>query len=229
MTVLPNAWRFASDPLPVGELVRTVLHEHRHVVFAVGRHGRIDLRGDQHVDVGRARPAALLPVIVGALHHLDGVGDMHVAARTGRALREWPGNRGSPSRAMLSLPEEPRILKLRTCSTNSMRQVLGVHRLEEGTPHIEVGHHDLARGSPRRPSSATPVARPFRTRICVNGRAAADRAAAGLQRGRQRLGDRAHAATRKTPGANRAVDAAHVVMQQHIRRTRRARARAPCR
>ena len=73
------------------------------------------------------------------------------------------------------------------------------------------------------PASTTPWARPCFTRICSTGAIAAYRAAARRQRGRERLGDRAHAAARETPGADGPVDAAHVVMQQHVGGTRRAR------
>ena len=73
------------------------------------------------------------------------------------------------------------------------------------------------------PSSTTPVARPLRTRICVDRRRGAHHAAARLQGRGERLRDGAHAAARETPGAHRAVDAAHVVMQQHVGGARRAR------
>src|SRR3546814_18053549 len=51
--------------------------------------------------------------------------------------------------------------------------------------------------------------------------ATADLAAGLAERPRHRLGDAAHAATREAPGANGAVDLAHVVMQQHIGGARR--------
>src|SRR5580692_4651852 len=114
------------------------------------------------------------------------------------------GKCGRPSSAMLSLPEEPRILKRRTCARNSggrccgatvSRKVRRTSRLETTTP---------ARiSSP--PASLTPVARPPRTRICSTG-----------------------ALLRSVPPlaiseAHGAVDAAHVVVQQHVGGAGRAR------
>src|SRR3546814_1184649 len=55
----------------------------------------------------------------------------------------------------------------------------------------------------------------------LDSRATADLAAGLAERPRHRLGAAAHAATREAPGANVAVDLAHVVMQQHIGGARR--------
>src|ERR1700730_9406383 len=74
-------------PFAIGELVRTVLYEHRHVVLTVRCHRGIDLRRDQDVQIRRAGPAPLLPVIIGPFPHLDRVSDMHITAPGPRSAR----------------------------------------------------------------------------------------------------------------------------------------------
>ena len=69
-------------------------------------------------------------------------------------------------------------------------------------------------------SSTTPVARPPRTRIFAIGASVristpASRAASAIA-----FGDRARAAAREAPGAERAVDLPHVVVEQDVRRAR---------
>ena len=130
---------------------------------------------------------------------------------------------------MLSLPEEPRILKLRTCCRNSSRQVLRVHGFEEGAPHVEIGDHQ------RRVDLLAVRERDAGGAAALHENLAHRRARCGSCRRSPRseapsaLRDRAHAAARESPGADRVVDVAHVVMQQHVGGARRARPQAPCR
>ena len=73
-------------------------------------------------------------------------------------------------------------------------------------------------------SSTTPVARPLSSRIFAIGRLGADLDAGLARRVGDRVGDRARAAAREAPRAEGAVDLAHVVVQQHVGRARRAHA-----
>ena len=54
------------------ELVGRVLHEAAHHVLARRRHRRVDQGGDDDVDVGLRAEAAVLRVVVGPLHVIDG-------------------------------------------------------------------------------------------------------------------------------------------------------------
>ncbi len=63
------------------QLVRRVLHEARHDVFAGRRDRRIGQRRNHHVDVRAAREVAVLGVVVGALHVFDAGGNRHCAAQ----------------------------------------------------------------------------------------------------------------------------------------------------
>ena len=137
--------------------------------------------------------------------------------------RPSAGNSGSPSSAMLSLPEEPRILKFRarltkagsrSFSSNSLVKVRFGSRFE--TTIFAWYSLPLA--------VATPTALPPRTITRSTGASVTISPPIGLERGGDRLRHRAHAAARESPRADRAVDVAHVVMQQHVGRARRVHA-----
>ena len=73
-------------------------------------------------------------------------------------------------------------------------------------------------------ASTTPDAWPSFTVIRADRRLGADLGARLPRRGGDRVRDRAGAAAREAPGAERAVDLAHVVVQQHVGRARRPHA-----
>src|SRR5258707_11907985 len=57
-TLFPYTTLFRSllgGPVPIGQLVGTVLHEHRHVVLAIRSHGGIDLRSEEHTSELQSR------------------------------------------------------------------------------------------------------------------------------------------------------------------------------
>ena len=92
------------------QVIRRVLHEARHHVLARRRDRRIGQARDHHVDVGLARVAPVLRLVVGALHVVDARRDRHRAAqvrgrRPGRHVKS-----GSASSARFTLPDEPRYL-----------------------------------------------------------------------------------------------------------------------
>ena len=71
---------------------------------------------------------------------------------------------------------------------------------------------------------ATPTALPSLTRICAIGGLRLDLDSELARRIGDGVGDRAGAAAGKAPGAEGAVDLAHVVVQQHVGGARRAHA-----
>ena len=99
-----------------------------------------------------------------------------------------------------------------------------VHQLQERAVRVEARDDEAARRSPRRSSSTTPVARPSSTLIRSMGASVRISTPASRGRARDRLADGARAAAREAPGAERAVDLAHVVVQQHVGGARRAHA-----
>ena len=129
---------------------------------------------------------------------------------------------------MFNLPEEPRILKFFARLRNSGLRSFGSNSLVK----VRFGSRLLTTIFARYSlplAQATPVTRlPLTSTRCHVG-VGDDLAAEGLERVAQRLGHRAHAAARETPGADRAVDVTHVVVQQHVGGAGRIRARAPCR
>src|ERR1700688_3988549 len=86
------AERFALlVPGALGQLVRRVLDEARHHVFARRRYAWIRQAGDDDIDVGLAREIAVLRVVIGALHVLDawrnGDRAAEMSTETGEALK----------------------------------------------------------------------------------------------------------------------------------------------
>ena len=75
-------------PVAAFDLRRGVLHEAGHEMLARRGHRRVDHGGDHHVleRIGAEMPG--LPVVIGALHLLDGIGEMHVALHVRRAFRQ---------------------------------------------------------------------------------------------------------------------------------------------
>ena len=132
---------------------------------------------------------------------------------------------GSSDSARLTLPDEPRTRNLldrlrRTrpgnacASTNCRKRALrvGGRHHDPGAQLVAVLERDAAsRGRPRT-ITLLPPARSVRI--------STPSARAGL---RDRRADAAGAVLGEAPGAERAVDLAHVVMQQHVRGARRAR------
>jgi hypothetical protein len=110
---------------------------------------------------------------------------LSVTCRSPRMLGEpcgMAGKCGRPSSAILSLPEEPRILKLRTCETNSSGRSPAFHDVQEGAAHIQDwtprGRLDLLAIGQHHAAGA-----PIAHQDLLHRRAAADAAAAGLERG----------------------------------------------
>ena len=89
---------------------------------------------------------------------------------------------------------------------------------------VDARSDDVRRRGRRRSPARRRRAAPSLTRICDTARLRADLDAGLARRGRDRLRDGAGAAARQAPRAERAVDLAHVVVEQHVGGARRSHA-----
>ncbi len=200
----------------------TVLHEHAHKVLAGRRHGRVAERRDHHVDVGVLRPGARLPVVVGALHALHRVDEMHVAVHQRAALGQRRERRQAVERDV-DLSRRAATLEILDAVMKLVGNVALVHALEEGALHIHGRHHEPA---------ADLLAVFQRDSLClsvpdhdpVDPGLGTQLAPGRLESTGDGLRYRSHAAAGEPPRADVAVDLAHVVMQQHVGRAGRVNA-----
>ena len=231
MTASPNASRFASVQPPLS-VVRRVLHEDAHHVLARRRHARIDQgrNDDVHVRVfARTRrtwrrrtraPGSRRSALIE-------IAPRRAFASSGDRVARVPQKRELRQRVerevhLARRAAEPEIA--RSSSTSSSGRSLRLDELEERAPRVESGYHDrranlVAVREHHAGRAAVPDDHAFDVRVRADLRAEARAAALAI--------DSLIAPVPpfwKAPGAERAVDLAHVVMQQHVRRARRARA-----
>ena len=123
---------------------------------------------------------------------------------------------------MLTLPDEPRTRKFWICCDELVREMLRAPQTAGrcASDRRPTSRHWRAVSSPF--SSATPAARPP-SRYMRHGSVGTDLDAKRARGAGDRRRDTAGAVLREAPGAECAVDLAHVVMQQHVRRARRTR------
>ena len=95
-------------------------------------------------------------------------------------------------------------------------------QLEEGALDVGIGDHEIAAHllAIGKDDAGGAAAAGHDARHIGPG---ADRAARCLEGGGERLRHRAHAAARIAPGADGAIDFAHIVMQEHVSRAGRHR------
>ena len=221
MTLSPNS-SLLLVPRAFFQLVGRVLHEARHHVLARRRDRRIGQARDHHVDVGPARVAAVLGVVVGALHVIDAGRNRDRAAQV-LAFSRHAGEVGQRVEREVHFARRAAEFVALHFLTEIVGQVLGVDHLQERQVGIDARRND------------------GRVVLVAAGRRYADRLAVFDQDLRNRylgldfdasfarrvgdgVGDRAGAAARETPGAKCAVDLAHVVVQQHVGGAGRAHA-----
>ena len=170
---------------------------------------------------GRSAEAAGLGVVVGLLHVVERRAEADRAAEVLAGARAGSVKSGSPSSARLTLPDEPRNRNRRTSCSKSGSSVPGSSRSRKVTlasvGREDRGRLDLLAGLEHDAGRAAVADRDAGDR-----RLGPDLRAERCGRARDRLADAARAAARDAPGAERAVDLAHVVVQQHVRRARRA-------
>ncbi len=221
-TASPKASRCSSQ-VPSARWYGRVLHEAAHDVLARRRHARVDERGDDDVDVGPAAEAPGLGVVVGLLHVVERGREADGAPQVLAGARQ----RGEGGQAV------ERQVDLAGRAAEAEAPHLGLEvRLQRARPAAAPGTCAVrpcwrARRAPRSPRRSR-ARRPWHGRpgplICATGasvRISAPRCAGGAGDG---LGHAARAALGDAPGAEGAVDLAHVVVQQHVGRARRAHA-----
>ena len=132
------------------ELVRGVLDEAADDVLAGRRHRRVDQGRDDHVDVRPLRPAAVLRVVVGALHVVDAGAEADRAAQV-VALAGQAGEVGQPvdrhvdlARRAAELEPADLLLELRVEGPR-------LDQPEVGQPRVDRAEDRPSPGSPRRP------------------------------------------------------------------------------
>ena len=211
------------------ELVRRVLDEAADDVLAGRRHRRVDEGRDDHVDVRPAAEVAVLRVVVGLLHLVD----RRAEARSRRGgARPSPGRQvksGRRSTARLTLPDEPRNLKRRTSCLELRVERARLEQVEERDRRVGRDEDDVGLDLLADSRATTPVARPSRTMIRATG--ASVRISAPSARAARAIAfdDAAGAALRDAPGAEGAVDLAHVVVEQDVGRARASGRPGRCR
>ena len=204
------------------EVVGRVLHEARHHVVPRRRHVAVDDRGDDDVDVRllrelrrtwrrrrRARGS-----------RCSGDGDV---ARGARAVARQAGEVGQSASAIFTLPEEPRIRNARFACANSSGRCFALDELQEGAVRIAAEITALARDLVAVLEHDAARAAALHEHLVDRG-AGADLDAEGARRARNRRRHAAGAVLGEAPGAKRAVDLAHVVVQEDVGRAGRTRA-----
>ena len=105
------------------QIVRRVLHETGHDVLSGRRHIGIDHGRKDHVEIRAFGDLPVLGIVVGALDVIDARADGHGAPMQDRGRALSPGmaapKLGNSLRAMLTLPDEPRVRKFWIDVTNS--------------------------------------------------------------------------------------------------------------
>ncbi len=129
---------------------------------------------------------------------------------------------GSASSDRLTFADEPRILKLTHLLSEFRIEMLPVDHFQKRSLGIDARDDDLALNLFARGEHDAVSAAVFDQHL-VDRRLGSDLRAMMARRLGDDSADRAHAATGETPGAKRAVELAHVMMQQHIGGSRRAR------
>ena len=211
-------------PRPFSERVRRVLDEARHHVLAGRRHGRIGQRSESPCPcTAAARTARTSP-----RRRRAPCSRRRARSRSRRAdavrRRAAHVKSGSASSARFTLPDEPRNLIALDALDELVRQLLRAHQRQERQARVDARGHDVAvdlvavleHDAARRRSLRTTIRA---TRRSVRISTPASRAA---RRSRSEI---APVPPRgEAPRAERAVDLAHVVVQQHVGRAGRAHA-----
>ena len=209
-------------PRAFGQRVRRVLDEARHHVLAGRRHRRIGQRRNHHVHVRAPRKPPVLRIVVGALHVVDAGRDRDRAAqmRSGAGKRREVRQRVEREVHLSGRAAES--IALHPLDELVRQQLLSNHR-QERAPRVDARRDQIG-------LDLVAVLEHHAARAVLAHDNARDRRLgadldAGLPRGgRNRFGDGAGAAAREAPRAKRAVDLAHVVVQQYVGRARRAHA-----
>ena len=208
------------------EIVRRVLHEARHHVLSRRRHVRVDHGREDHVEIRALRDLPILGVVVGALDVINARADGHRAAMQDRILSlafEWQCREvGQLAQGDVDLARRAARAEVLDRGDKFIGEMFRLDELQEGALRVGGGHHNFGIEFVAVFEGDTHRASVFDLDLlhaCVDS----DLHPKRFRRVQDGAADSAGAVLGKTPGAERAVDFAHVVMEQHIRRPWRAR------
>ena len=123
------------------EVVGRVLHEARHDVLAGRSEGGVRQGRDDHVDVGTPGEAAVLGVVVGALHVLDRRRDRDRATQVRPVAGQRPELGQGVEREVDLARRAPELVALDVLD-ELPRQLLLADELHEGQPRVDARGHD---------------------------------------------------------------------------------------
>src|SRR5216683_2990304 len=191
-------------PGALRELVGRVLHEAGENVLARRRDAGIGEAGDDDIDVRLARVAAVLGVVVGALHVLDAGGNGNCAAKM-RALAGHGLEIGERIERKIDFARGAAEFVAADAFEKVGGELAGIDEFFESEMRVDTGG-DYAGGD---------FFAGFDENF-VDGGLRADFRAEFAGGGSDGVADGAGAAPAETPRAEGAVDFAHVVMEEHV-------------
>ena len=188
-------------------------------MLARRHHGRVEAGRDQHVEHRIAREVAGLPVVVGAFHPLHRIGKMQIApvagAVVGQRWKFW-----QTVERDVHLAGRAADFVTGNGVDKILRQNFRIDKAKERALRVATRHNRVRPDflTTRKHNAARAAATDLDT---LDFGTAANFAAGRPHRARNRIRHRAHAAPRKTPGPDRPVHVAHVVVQQDVGGARR--------
>src|SRR5579859_1927523 len=209
-------------PGAFGEFVGRVLNKAGHHVLARRCDGRVRQAGNDNVDVGLARKIAVFRIVVGAFHVLD-------AGRNGNRAAEMSAGAGQTLEIGEGIEREIHFAgrAAEFVAADAFEKIIGefagIEKFFESEMRIDAGRDDIGENFfaalQGHTASAAILDENFRnTRLRANFDASFAR---GVRDG---VGDGSRSAAAETPGAERAVDFSHVVMQKNVGGAGRANA-----
>src|SRR5580692_11538819 len=207
---------------PGTQLVRRVLHEAGQHMLSRRRHRRISQRRNHHVNIRMPGKVPVLRVVISSLHVFDGGGNRNRAAQvsawSGHALKVRQRVKSHVDFAGRAAKLEPVHLFEKVAG-----QVLGFNKLGEREARIYAGRNDVGIKfvAVHQHDSLGFAALYDNSRNTGLGADLDSCLAGGVGDG---IRNRAGPSACEAPGAKRAVDLAHVVMEQNVSSSRRTHA-----
>ena len=224
ITFWPNASRFCVVPQRAAlEVVRRVLHEAAHHVLAGRRHRRVDERRHDAVDVG----ALATDGRTSRRRRRAPCSRATARTRSRRAATgPTPGlhaSSGRPLEREVHLPARAPVLVAHDLVAERRVEVALVEQVDERLARVERAHHDAGLDLLAAREHDAGRAAAHRLDVVDAAPRCGSRRRATGRCSRSRTATEPVPPLRHAPGAERAVDLAHVVVQQHVGRAGRAR------
>ena len=190
------------------------------------RHVGVDHGREDHVEIWALRDLPILGVVVGALDVINARADGHRAAMQDRVVTfafEWQrGEVGQFAQGDVDLARRAACTEVLDRRDKFIGEMFRLDELQEGALRVCSRHHDFGLeliAVLECDSNSASILDDDLLHACVDSDLHPER----FRRVQDRAADSARAVLGKAPGAERAVNFAHIVMEQHIRRPRRAR------